>query len=188
KTSLVKKLLEKDPRIKLSISHTTRDPRPGETNGKDYHFIDQATFFSMKSQGDFLESAKVYGHYYGTSKAFIEANLKNGSDIILEIDWQGATQVRKLFEDTASIFILPPSLKELERRLRSRAQDSDEVIHSRLVEAKADMAHVSDFDYVIINTRFETAVHELESIVLANRLRRSYQLSAHAELLSKLTQ
>ncbi|HVC48786.1 MAG TPA: guanylate kinase [Burkholderiales bacterium] len=186
KTSLVRHLLKTDSNVRLSISHTTRNPRPGEINGKDYHFITEEEFFDMQARGDFLESAKVYGHHYGTSRAFIEAGMLKGHDMVLEIDWQGANQIRHLFKETTGIFILPPSLKELEKRLRARAQDSDDVIRARLVEARADMMHVADFDYVIINASFETALHELQSIVLVNRLRRSRQLETHADLFLKL--
>jgi len=151
KTSLVKALLENDPGIELSISYTTRPPRPGELNGQHYHFVDKAEFERMLERGDFLESAEVYGNFYGTSQPWIQAERKSGRDILLEIDWQGAAQVRKLIPEAIGIFILPPSLPALEQRLSKRGQDSAEVVARRVAAAREDISHVGEFDYAIIN-------------------------------------
>ena len=186
KTSLVRAMLEADKRIKLSISYTTRQPRPGEENGEDYHFVDDATFLKMLDAGDFLESAQVHGARYGTSKTRVNEVLALGNDLILEIDWQGAAQVRKLYPEAVSIFILPPSIPELEARLRGRGQDSEEVIAKRLAAARSEMSHVSEFDYVTINDEFEQALHDLMAIVRTQRLKCDKQLVRHAELIKGL--
>jgi guanylate kinase len=186
KTSLVRALLEKDSQVKLSVSYTTRPPRPGETDGKDYHFVSEPVFLEMLERGDFLESAQVYGNRYGTSQPWIENAMRSGTDILLEIDWQGAAQVRKIFPRAIGIFILPPSLEALLERLKGRGQDSDEVIARRLAAAREDIGHVEEFDYVIINDLFETALQDLVAVIRAQRLKADRQLSAHAGLIGKL--
>jgi guanylate kinase len=182
KSSLIGALLKQDPRVRLSISHTTRAPRPGETNGREYHFVDEAAFLGMLERGEFLESAQVHGHRYGTSHAAVASAIKDGHDLVLEIDWQGAEQVRRLHPDSISIFILPPSLDELERRLRARGQDAEAVIRRRLANALEELPHAPEFDYVIINKDFDIAKTDLQAIVRAERLRSARQLDAHPEL------
>jgi guanylate kinase len=171
KTSLIEALLRDDPSLKISTSYTTRPPRPGEKNGVDYHFVDEPTFLAMRSRGEFLESAEVHGYRYGTAKKVIEQALKQGDDLILEIDWQGAAQVRSLYPDCVGIFIVPPSLEELERRMRARGQDSDAVIRRRLENAREELKHRDEFKYAIINKDFETARRELASIIERERAR-----------------
>lgn len=182
KSSLIGALLKQDPRVRLSISHTTRAPRPGEANGREYHFVDEAAFLGMLGRGEFLESAEVHGHRYGTSHAAVASAIKDGHDLVLEIDWQGAEQVRRLHPDSISIFILPPSLGELERRLRARGQDAEAVIRRRLANAQEELPHAPEFDYVIINKDFDIAQTDLQAIVRAERLRSVRQLDAHPEL------
>ena len=186
KTSLVRALLVADPQVKLSISYTTRPPRPGEVDGMHYHFVSVEQFMEMLNRGEFLESAEVYGNYYGTSQRWIEEQLAAGTDILLEIDWQGAAQVRRLMPKAVSIFILPPSLEALRQRLTGRGQDSEAVIERRLAAAREDMSHVGEFDYVIINNDFETASRDLQAVVRAQRLRVEAQLARHAHLLKAL--
>ncbi len=186
KTSLVKALLDADPLVKLSISYTTRQPRPGEVDGEHYHFVDDTLFMQMLSEGDFLESALVHGARYGTSQTQVERILKAGNDLILEIDWQGAAQVRKLYPESIGIFIPPPSIEALRQRLNNRRQDSEEVIARRVAAARDEMSHVAEFDYVTINDIFEVALHDLLAIVRAQRLKRDVQLRDHAALLEKL--
>jgi guanylate kinase len=186
KTSLVKALLDADPLVKLSISYTTRPPRPGEVDGEHYHFVDETLFMQMLSEGDFLESANVHGARYGTSQTQVERILKAGNDLILEIDWQGAAQVRKLYPESIGIFILPPSIDALRQRLNNRRQDSDEVIARRVAAAREEMSHVAEFDYVTINDIFEVALHDLLAVIRAQRLKRDVQLRDHAALLEKL--
>ena len=186
KTSLVSALLDTNQQIDVSVSYTTRAPRTGETEGKDYHFVSRETFLAMAKHGDFLESAEVYGNLYGTSHSWIEAETLGGRDILLEIDWQGAAQVRHKFPDCISIFILPPSLQALEARLKGRGQDSDEVIARRLQAGQDDIAHVAEFDYVIINDEFDTALQQLNAIVLAAGLRRDRQLVRQKTLIQQL--
>jgi guanylate kinase len=169
KTSLINALLKEDPRLKLSISYTTRAPRPGEKNGREYHFVDDPTFLAMRGRGEFLESAEVHGNRYGTSKKVITDTLANGADLVLEIDWQGARQVRSLYPDCIGIFIHPPSVEELERRMRARAQDSDAVIRQRLENAREELAHAGEFKYAIINKDFDTAKAELAEIIQKER-------------------
>jgi len=185
KTSLVSALLKSNPQIALSISFTTRAPRPGETDGRDYNFVSREQFLQMAKQGDFLESAEVYGNLYGTSQPWIEKQLASGRDILLEIDWQGAEQVRRLMPHAISIFILPPSLSALETRLNSRGQDSAEVIARRLQAAQEDISHVAEFDYVIINDRLDEALRQLEAVIIAAGLHRDSQLSRHATLINQ---
>lgn len=186
KTSLVRALLAADKQIKLSISYTTRQPRPGEVNGEHYHFVDDATFLAMLGEGDFLESAHVHGARYGTSQTRVKEALASGNDLILEIDWQGAAQVRKLYPEAISIFILPPSIAELESRLRGRRQDSEEVILKRLAAARDEMSHVGEFDYVTINDKFEESLQDLAAIFRAHRLKCGAQLMRHSALIKGL--
>jgi len=187
KTSLIKALLAKDEHLKLSISHTTRQPRPSETNGVDYHFVDNATFLRMLGEAQFLESAEVHEARYGTSQSAIEEPLTAGFDIILEIDWQGAEQVRRLYPHAVSIFVLPPSIETLERRLNGRGQDSVEVIAKRVAAARTEMRHVSEFDYVTINDDFDVALQDITAIIRAQRLVGSVQLQRYANLIQALT-
>jgi len=169
KTSLIDALMRADPSLKLSISYTTRAPRPGEKDGIDYHFVEDAAFVAMRERGEFLESAEVHGYRYGTSKRVITEALERGEDMILEIDWQGARQVRRVYPDCVGIFILPPSVEELERRLRSRAQDSEAVIQRRLANAREELDHAQEFDYRIINKDFDAARRELARVIAIER-------------------
>lgn len=184
KTSLVGALLADDPHVKLSISCTTRAPRPGEVDGVNYHFVTKEKFMRMLGAGDFLESAEVHGSFYGTSQKWVEEQLQAGEDILLEIDWQGAAQVRKLFPNTISIFILPPSVEELDRRLNKRGQDAVEVIAVRLANAREEISHVGEFDYVIINNEFDAALQDLRAVIQAQRLTTAKQLRRHAEMVN----
>lgn len=187
KTSLVRALLEDDPHLRLSVSYTTRPPRPGEENGVHYHFVTREVFQEMLKQGAFLESAEVYGNYYGTSQRWIEAEMGRGHDVLLEIDWQGATQVRRIFPAAISIYILPPSLEALEQRLRNRGQDSAEVIARRLAAAREDMTHALEYDYLVVNERFDQALADLRAIIRAKRLAVQRQQVKLAALLHRLT-
>jgi guanylate kinase len=182
KSSLVNAVLADDPALALSISYTTRAPRAGETNGREYHFVDRAAFQKMLDAGEFLESAEVHGNFYATSQKQITDSRAAGRDVVLEIDWQGAAQVRRLFPDAIGIFILPPSTAELERRLRARGKDSDEAIRRRLAAAETEMSHAGEFDYVIINNDFEEARRDLAAVVRASRLTLSRQSARHPEL------
>jgi guanylate kinase len=173
KSSLIDALLREDPRLKLSVSYTTRAPRPGEANGREYHFVDDKTFIAMLERGEFLESAEVHGYRYGTSEAVIRDAIARGEDLLLEIDWQGAQQVRRLYPACAGVFILPPSVAELERRMRVRGQDSDAVIRRRLASAEEEISHAPEFDYVIINKDFEVARQDLQAIIRVERLRKA---------------
>jgi guanylate kinase len=186
KSSLVNGLLKLEPKLKLSISFTTRPPRPGEENGREYHFITPDDFLTRKNRGEFLEFAEVHGNYYGTSKILIQEAMQAGTDILLEIDWQGAQQVKKQFPYVASIFILPPSIEALEERLNKRGQDSQEVITRRILAAGGEMAHAPEFEYVIINQDFELALSELSAIVKATRCRTSQQIVRNATVFSQL--
>ncbi|MDR9437636.1 MAG: guanylate kinase [Thiohalophilus sp.] len=186
KTSLVAALVESTPDIDVSVSHTTRPMRPGEQDGIHYHFTDVPTFERMIGEARFLEHAKVFDNYYGTAMASIEQELEAGRDVILEIDWQGAAQVRKQVPDCVGIFILPPSREALEERLRGRGQDPDEVIARRMRDAVNEMSHYAEFDYLVINDDFETALADLQNIVLARRLRFAAQSRRHAESLKQL--
>ncbi|HUX23717.1 MAG TPA: guanylate kinase [Burkholderiales bacterium] len=176
KSTLTTKLLEEDKNVHLSVSYTTRAPRAGEVDGRDYHFVDKAGFERMLERGEFLESAEVHGNHYGTSEAWIRAQRAAGHDIVLEIDWQGAQQVRRIFADAIGIFILPPSIAELEQRMRRRGQDSEEVVRRRLAVAADEMSHAAEFEYVIINKDFEEARRDLIAVVRASRLVYSRQL------------
>jgi guanylate kinase len=171
KTSLIDAIMRDDPSLKVSVSYTTRAPRRGEQNGVDYHFVDDGTFLAMKQRGEFLESAEVHGYRYGTSKQVITDALKRGDDLILEIDWQGARQVRSIYPQCVGIFILPPSVEELERRMRARGQDAEAVILRRLDAAREELTHVGEFKYAIINKDFEAAKHELAAIIQKERAR-----------------
>lgn len=186
KTSLVHALLNINPQIDLSVSYTTRAPRAGEVNGKDYHFMSRETFVAMQMRGEFLESAEVYGNFYGTSQTWITRENAKGRDILLEIDWQGAEQVRRLFPRAISIFILPPSLEALRLRLTGRGTDHADVIARRLAAARVDVAHVAEFDYVIINDVLNEALRELDAVVLSAKLTCSKQLSRHQALINQL--
>jgi guanylate kinase len=169
KSSLIQAILKDDPSLKLSTSYTTRAPRPGEQNGREYHFVEDGEFLAMRSRGEFLESAQVHGNRYGTAKRVIDEALKRGHDLLLEIDWQGARQVRKLHPDCVGIYVLPPSIEELERRMRTRGQDSEEVIQRRLANARDELTHVDEFKYRIINKDFEAAKGELSEIIRKER-------------------
>lgn len=171
KSTLVDMLLERDPAVQLSISYTTRTPRPGEVDGSNYHFIDIQTFIAMRTRGEFLEWAEVHGNFYGTSRISLERQLAAGRDLVLEIDWQGAQQVKRLFPRAVGIFVLPPSIDELERRLRNRGKDSEDVIQRRLAAALGEMRHVEEFDFVIINKDLAAALDDLTAAVRASRLR-----------------
>lgn len=181
KSSLVKALLERDSEIELSISHTTRAPRSGEVNGREYHFISVNEFEERKARGEFLESALVHGNYYGTSRVWIEQRMAAGKDVLLEIDWQGARQVRSQFEGTVGIFILPPSIDALEARLHKRGTDSEATITRRLMGAGAEIAHAPEFEFVIINDSFDVALSQLISVVTASRLNFQNQAARHRE-------
>lgn len=187
KTSLIKALLAKDQHLKLSISHTTRKPRSSEVDGIDYHFVNEASFLKMLGEAQFLESAEVHGARYGTSQSAVEGPLKVGFDVILEIDWQGAAQVRRLYPQAISIFVLPPSIETLEHRLNNRGQDSLETITKRVAAARTEMSHVGEFDYVTINDDFEVALHDISAIIRAQRLVSSVQLQRYASLIQTLT-
>ena len=182
KSSLVKALLAKDAAIHLSISYTTRAPRPGETHGREYFFVSEAEFRERETKGEFLESASVHGNFYGTSRLVIEEQMQAGHDVLLEIDWQGARQVRKHFPDAVGIFILPPSIATLEERLRTRGQDAEDVIARRIQAAAGEIAHAPEFDYVIINEDFAVALSELAAIAEASRCRYSQQASRNTAL------
>jgi guanylate kinase len=185
KTSLLKALREQDDALQVSISHTTRARRPGETDGVHYHFVDHARFLHMVEAGEFLEHAEVFGNFYGTAEAAVRAQLETG-DLVLEIDWQGARQVRKRFPAAVSIFILPPSREVLQARLEARGQDAAEVIQRRMQEAVNEMSHYPEFDYLIINDIFDASLAELECIVRSQRLRTPYQRQLCEEILERL--
>ncbi|QDF99520.1 guanylate kinase [Azoarcus sp. DD4] len=188
KTTLVRGLLERDRQVQLSISYTTRAPRPGEQDGREYHFVDVPTFRALRDRGEFLEWAEVHGNYYATSKVWLKEQLAAGRDTLLEIDWQGAQQVRKAFPDAVGVFILPPSAEELENRLRGRGTDSDEVISRRLLGARGEMRHVGEFDYVIVNNELHEALDDLVAVVRAARLRYANQHLRHPQYFAFLEQ
>ncbi|MCK5813343.1 MAG: guanylate kinase [Cocleimonas sp.] len=187
KTSLISELIKQDAEIKVAISHTTRPARPGEEEGKHYHFTQSDDFKTKIDQGHFLEYAQVFGHYYGTSNQAIDTQLESNHDVILEIDWQGAQQVRKLRSDAISIFILPPSVEALKQRLSGRKQDSQAVIKTRLQQACDDMSYYPEFDYLVINDNFDTAVTDLASIFQCERLKLAKQQQRHQEFLMAIT-
>ena len=186
KTSLVSALLQAEPAVELSISYTTRAARTGEVDGQHYHFVDHATFQSMIGAGDFLEYAEVYGNFYGTSVRWLQSRLQEGRDILLEIDWQGAEQVRKVFPEALGIFILPPSIEELERRLRGRGTDTEEVILRRLASARSEIDKVAEYDYIVVNDDFDRARLDLISIFRARRLRAAVQVVRLAPALARM--
>jgi len=186
KTSLVRALLEREHAIRVSVSYTTRPPRPGERDGVDYHFVDRERFLAMQASDDFLEYAEVFGNYYGTSRRWLEQQLDQGTDVILEIDWRGARQVRRLMPHAVSIFILPPSREALLQRLRQRGQDSEEVIARRSREAIEEMSHYDEFDYLVVNDQFDTALAQLRCIVQSQRLRLPRQRQRLASMLARL--
>jgi guanylate kinase len=182
KSSLIAAALKADPALRLSVSYTTRAPRPGEQDGREYHFVDEKTFLAMLERSEFLESAEVHGNRYGTSETAIHRELGEHHDLILEIDWQGAQQVRRLFPDCIGIFILPPSIDELEKRMQKRGQDSAEVIARRMAVARDEISHSPEFDYAIINKDFAEASQDLVAIIRAARLGTARQLAQHPEI------
>ncbi|QKU20503.1 guanylate kinase [Acinetobacter lwoffii] len=186
KTSLVKALLERVNNLHVSVSHTTRGQRPGELDGVHYHFSNKENFLNLVNEGGFIEYAEVFGNYYGTAQATVKEQLAKGHDVLLEIDWQGAQQVRRLFPESKQIFILPPSQFDLRERLSNRGTDSVEVIEHRLSCAVEDMQQYVNFDYVIINDDFNKALHDLESVIIANRLVLSQQATRHEKLIQAL--
>jgi guanylate kinase len=186
KTSLTRALLEKDPGIRLSVSYTTRPPRPGEQEGVDYHFVSIERFMALRDAGEFLEHAQVHGNWYATSASWLNKQIEAGQDVLLEIDWQGAAQVRKLITSSVHIFILPPSLALLEERLHRRGQDDKATIARRLDAARDEIRHCAEFNYVIINQDFATAVDDLGAIVRASRLRAAHQCVRHGALIAQL--
>lgn len=186
KTSLVQALVQACADIRVSVSHTTRACRPGEVDGVNYHFVDRATFEGMLGRGEFLEQAEVFGNLYGTSQRWVEDTLRAGIDVILEIDWQGAQQVRRLVPDSISIFILPPSLDSLRERLNGRGQDGPAVIEGRMAQSRSEVAHYSEADYLVVNDVFERALGDLQAIVRAQPLRLAHQQQTLQPLLEKL--
>ena len=186
KTSLVKALIELTPNLQVSVSHTTRAMRPGEVDGVNYHFTDRDSFLRQVEAGDFLEHAEVFGNLYGTSQSAVEQALAEGRDLILEIDWQGAQQVRRLMPEAVSVFIAPPSIEALEQRLRNRGQDSEEIIQRRMRDARSEMSHYGEYDYLIINDDFNNTLEELRSIIIARRHRIAAQQVRHEETLRNL--
>jgi guanylate kinase len=185
KTSLVDALLKRESNIRLSISYTTRAPREGERNGREYHFIARSEFERMIAAGDFLEHANVYGNYYGTSRRWIEEQIAGDHDVLLEIDWQGAKQLRNLFPHMVGVFILPPSLEELRRRLQMRGTDTPEAIDKRMASAREEISHVLEFEYIIVNERFDSALEDLISIVHATRVSRAQQALRVSKLIDE---
>ena len=186
KTTLVQALVESVADVVVSVSHTTREKREGEQDGVNYHFIDVPSFETIRDNGDFLEYARVFDNYYGTSRQHIQEQLLKGLDVILEIDWQGARQIRQLMTDCISIFILPPSIESLRERLTSRGQDSEEIIQRRMREAVGEMSHYAEFDYIVINDDLQQALTELSSIFISQRLKRDYQQQKSIDLIAGL--
>lgn len=186
KTSLVNALLQAVPNIEVSISHTTRPKRPSENDGVNYHFVDESTFSELLNQQAFLEYANVFGNYYGTSKKWVEEKLNAGIDIILEIDWQGAQQIKKLVPSCVGIFILPPSWEALKKRLHDRAQDDEAVIARRLIEARTEISHYQEYEYLVINEDFTRALADLKAIILGRRLRQEVQKIKYKNLIENL--
>lgn len=186
KTSLVKALLDQRPELTVSISHTTRAQRPGEVDGVNYHFVDRETFIAMIERGEFLEQAEVFGNLYGTSQQWVEQTLASGRDVILEIDWQGAQQIRRLMPDNIGIFILPPSLDTLLHRLNSRGQDNIEVIERRMAQAHDEISHYTEADFLVVNDQFDKALADLAAIVRAQPLCLENQLNTLDSLLNSL--
>lgn len=186
KTSLLQALLPEDDNLVLSVSHTTRAPRPGEEDGRDYHFVSLERFMELAAEGAFLEQAQVFDNYYGTTQRGVEDQLARGQDVVLEIDWQGARQVRKVFPGAASIFITPPSIEALRKRLGSRGQDDRQTIERRMADAKNELSHYAEYDYLVINDRFETALEDLRAIVHAERLRLARSAARHQRQLQEM--
>lgn len=186
KTSLVNALIQQSQDLRVSVSHTTRTMRPGETDGINYHFIDEAQFLAMLEQNEFLEHAQVFGNLYGTSQTWVEQQLQAGTDVILEIDWQGAQQVKRLLPGTRAIFIIPPSRQALQQRLTSRGQDDDSIITARMNEAVKEMSHYVEGDYLVVNNNFEQALAELQAIIACQRLRTPRQQVVLEEMLRNL--
>ncbi len=186
KTSLVKALTDADSGVLVSVSHTTRDMRPGEEDGVNYNFVAKDAFLEMVSRSDFLEHAEVFGNYYGTSQSWVESTLDSGRDVILEIDWQGAQQVRRLMPEALSIFIVPPSKQALQERLDGRGQDSADVIDGRMKEAASETSHYAEFDYLIVNDQFDAALEELKSVLRARRVRIEAQKEKITSILQDL--
>lgn len=186
KTSLLKALLDQDDNLVLSISHTTRAPRPGEESGQHYHFVDRDAFLELLGQGAFLEHAQVFDHFYGTAETTVKEQLLTGQDVVLEIDWQGAQQVRRDFPDAVSIFIAPPSIAALEQRLGSRGQDDELVIARRMRDARNELSHYPEYQYLVINDDFDQALSELHSIVRGERLRTERNALKHARVLTEM--
>ncbi|KPH89193.1 MULTISPECIES: guanylate kinase [Pseudoalteromonas] len=186
KSSLINALLKKHADMKVSVSHTTRAPRPGENNAEHYHFVSVDEFKALIAKDDFFEWAQVFDNYYGTSKQAIEEQLAAGIDVFLDIDWQGARQVREIMDDVKTIFILPPSKQELEQRLNNRGQDSAEIIAGRMAQAQSETSHYNEYDYVVVNDDFDTALRDLETIVIAQRLTLKAQTTRHQTLINEL--
>ncbi len=186
KSSLINALLKKHTDMKVSVSHTTRAPRPGENNAEHYHFVSVDEFKALIAKDDFFEWAQVFDNYYGTSKQAIEEQLAAGIDVFLDIDWQGARQVREIMDDVKTIFILPPSKQELEQRLNNRGQDSAEIIAGRMAQAQSETSHYNEYDYVVVNDDFDTALSDLETIVIAQRLTLKAQVARHQTLINEL--
>ena len=186
KTSLVKALIDAQPQVRVSVSHTTRAMRPGEVDGVNYHFVSREDFLERLERDEFLEHAEVFGNLYGTSQRWLEQTLAEGYDLILEIDWQGAQQVRRLMPQAKSIFILPPTQEALRQRLNNRGQDSDEIIERRMREAVSEMSHYVEYDYLVINDDFSHALTDLQAIFRANQLRQQAQQQRHRQLLEQL--
>ena len=186
KTSLVNALLERTPGLRVSVSHTTRAMRPGEVDGVNYHFVSEGGFLAMLERAEFLEHARVFGNLYGTSQVWVEEQLKAGTDVILEIDWQGAQQVKRLLPDTRAIFILPPSRETLEQRLNARGQDDPAIIEARMAEAVEEMSHYVESDFLVVNRDFDNALAELGAIITSHRLRTSRQREVLVALLTDL--
>jgi len=186
KTSLVRHLVATINDIEISVSHTTREIRPGERDGMDYYFVNEEKFMGMVNESAFIEHARVFNNFYGTSEAQINERLEQGIDVALDIDWQGAEQIKRIFPNAVSIFIIPPSIEELEKRLMNRRQDKDEVISDRMIKAQDELSHYPEFDYLIVNDNFEHAAVELRAIVIANRLKMERQINKQTKLLSFL--
>lgn len=186
KTSLVKAIISELENIQVSVSHTTRSKRPDEVDGINYHFISETDFLERQGRSEFIEFAEVFGNYYGTSKSWVIEQLESGTDVILEIDWQGAAQIRKAFPDAVGIFILPPSLSTLSQRLQKRAQDNQKIIHNRLKEAQTEISHYVEYDYLVVNDDFAKARLELKSIVESRRTTQAYQAQKLLPLLTDL--
>ncbi|WP_076920491.1 MULTISPECIES: guanylate kinase [unclassified Pseudoalteromonas] len=186
KSSLINALLKKHADMKVSVSHTTRAPRPGENNAEHYHFVSVDEFKALIAKDDFFEWAQVFNNYYGTSKQAIESQLAAGIDVFLDIDWQGARQVREIIDDVKTIFILPPSKQELEQRLNNRGQDSAEIIAGRMAQAQSETSHYNEYDYVVVNDDFDTALSDLETIVITQRLTLKAQVARHQTLINEL--